>query len=164
MVSSGIARRARRNQAANYIRIFPTRARSSAGLEYCPPKAGVARSNRVGRASLPSSRSARAGLRDGREARAHLRLEFGHPALQAAAHFGIRRDAILAEPVEQSVDPAWIDLARLRDAKLRVRRRPGVLVVGEQLLEELLAGTQPRVDDADLVFRELRQADHVARE
>src|SRR5690349_1036016 len=31
-------------------RITYIRARSSAGLEYCPPKAGVARSNRVGRA------------------------------------------------------------------------------------------------------------------
>jgi hypothetical protein len=39
-----------------------------------------------------------------------------------------------------------------------------VLVVGEQLLEELLARPQARVDDADLALRELGEPDHVARE
>ena len=57
MSSSGCDARIIRVSAAEWtrresFRIRYIRARSSAGLEYCPPKAGVARSNRVGRANL----------------------------------------------------------------------------------------------------------------
>jgi hypothetical protein len=73
----------------------------------------------------------------------HLRLVFRHPALEIAAHFRIPSVRSLRSHSSNPSSQIGIDLARLRDAQLRVRRGTRVLVVGEQLLEELLAGLKP---------------------
>ena len=103
----------------------------------------------AGRATAAARRPRRRRLlRQRLHRRAGRRHVLGNPRLEARAHFGVVGGAIALAPRDHLADRVLVRLARLRDAQLRVRRGLRRLLGGEQLLEELLAGTQAGEHDA----------------
>ena len=104
-----------------------------------------------------------AGARGGHGRVQGGRLVFGHPQGQHLAHFGVAHRAGGFQPALDGDVPAGarrVDGAG--DAQLGVRGGQGLLVVGQQFLEEFLARAQAGEGDGDVGFGVARQAHHGA--
>jgi hypothetical protein len=71
---------------------------------------------------------------------------------------------MLHQPRQQFIEEVIRHFARLCDSQLRMRLAGGRLVVGKQLLIQLLARPQAREHDPDLLLREPIQTDQIARQ